>query len=594
MESSVQRESVTESAYRSFIEEEEGSRLAAIRREMVYLNTIGKRFVAAIDRFQVHRALLATLQELYSFSACSILLKGDPFELSIIPRYPLSASFLQAMFSRIARAASVIGFPNLTADEMAEAAYLDAPDDLAPFQMQSRTSGMGIGDFLNIPLTVENRIIGMVSLFDESEGAFDTELLQLTTMIADYAAVALENVRLREREMALWHEAELERQRLELIISSMAEGLLITDAQGAITSLNRSAQQLFAQAQVDLESNTTTSLRRLASSSNVPWLYDLATIIDQALMGKTVMNHELIAGTYGETVPLTLSISAAPLHDANLAHTHPIGVVAVLNDVTSHKQIEKLKDEFVSVVSHELRTPLTAIKGYTQHLVRRLNRRLREMRETLQAEQGSSPTAEPPESYDLRSLNIVQSQTEHLERLVNDLLDLSRVQWGELHLQYSTFYLADVLAECVHSAQVSAEQHAIYLDIQVQDSKIAADQLRVSQVIGNILDNAVKFSPQGGKVTVKLQQRDNDYVVSIIDQGIGVSQEYFDHIFERFYRVRNTVSRQYSGIGLGLYVARAIVEAHGGQIWLSSNSGIGSTFYFTLPLAPYANTPQTS
>jgi signal transduction histidine kinase len=289
-----------------------------------------------------------------------------------------------------------------------------------------------------------------------------------------------------------------------------------------------------------------------------------------------------------------LSISAAPLHDANQAHTYPIGVVAVLNDVTSHKQIEKLKDEFVSVVSHELRTPLTAIKGYTQHLVRRLNRRLREMRETLQAEQAVSPTAEPPESYDLRSLNIVQSQTEHLERLVNDLLDLSRVQWGELHLQYSTFYLADVLAECVRSAQVSAEQHTIYLDIQVQDSKIAADQVRVSQVIGNILDNAVKFSPQGGQVTVKLQQRDNEYLVSIIDQGIGVSPEYFDHIFKRFYRVRNTVSRQYSGIGLGLYVARAIVEAHGGQIWLSSNSGIGSTFYFRLPPAPYVNTPQAS
>src|SRR5579884_1768682 len=243
MESSVQRELVTESAYRSFIEEE-GSRLAAIRREMVYLNTIGKRFVAAIDRFQVHRALLATLQELYSFSACSILLKGEPFELSIIPRYPLSASFLQAMFARIARAASVIGFPHVTADELAAAAYLDAPDDLAPSQMQGPINGMGIGDFLNIPLTVESRIIGMVSLFDESEGAFDTELLQLTTMIADYAAVALENVRLREREMALWREAELERQRLELIISSMAEGLLITDSQGAITSLNRSAQQL--------------------------------------------------------------------------------------------------------------------------------------------------------------------------------------------------------------------------------------------------------------------------------------------------------------------------------------------------------------
>ncbi len=190
------------------------------------------------------------MQELYSFAACSILLKGEPFELSIIPRYPLSEAFLGVMFQRIARAASVIDFPQVTADELVAASYLDAPDELAQSQADAPVGGAEIGDFLNIPLTVENRIIGMLSLFDDRAGTFDAELLQLTTMIADYAAVALENVRLREREIALWRQAELERSRLELIIGSMTEGLFITDAQGAITLLNRSAQHLFAQAEV--------------------------------------------------------------------------------------------------------------------------------------------------------------------------------------------------------------------------------------------------------------------------------------------------------------------------------------------------------
>ena len=579
---------VTESPYRSLVEQE-GDRLTALRHQMEYINTIGKRFVAAIDRFQVHRALLATLQELYSFSACSILLKGNPFELSIIPRYPLSGAFLQEVFAKIARAASVIDFPKVTAGELAAVADLDAPDEFSPIIADTSHVATSIGDSLTIPLTVENRIIGMLSLFDEREGAFDRELLQLTTMIADYAAVALENVRLHEREMALWHSAELERHRLELIISSMAEGLLITDARGTITSLNRLAQELFSLAQVDVEQETPTSLRELAARSNVGWLADLAEIVEQTLAGNTIMNRELIAGMSGENVPLTLSISAAPLHDASVTPTRPVGVVAVLNDITSHKQIEKLKDEFVSVVSHELRTPLTAIKGYTQHLMRRIERRLREAR---QAQKKTGPLADPPESYDLRSLNIVQSQTEHLERLVNDLLDLSRVQWGELHLQYSNFYLADLLTERVRLAQVSAEQHTIYLDIQVQDSKVVADQSRIGQVVGNILDNAVRFSPLGRQVTVKLEEQNNDYLISVTDEGIGVSPEYFDHIFERFYRVRNTASRQYSGIGLGLFVAKAIVEAHGGHIWLSSNQGAGSTFYFTLPMAPRTSTLQ--
>jgi two-component system phosphate regulon sensor histidine kinase PhoR len=582
MESSVQSQSrLTESAYRSS-HMHNGDRIAAIREEMEYLNTIGKSFVAALDRFQVHRALLAALQELYSFAACSILLKGDPYELSIIPCYPLSQAFLAAMIERIASAASVMDFPSVSVKELAITSYLDAPDELSLTQEQNMIGGTEIGSFLNIPLTVENRIVGMLSLFDERAGTFDSNLLKLTTMIADYAAVALENVRLRERETALWRQAEIGRQRLELIISSMAEGLLITNERGGITLLNLSAQHLLEQARVDLKQET--PLRDLAVSSNVSWLPRLVEIIDKALKGETVMNQELIAGEAGETVPLTLSISAAPLHDSNLVRSRPTGVVAVLNDVTANKQIEKLKDEFVSVVSHELRSPLTAIKGYTQHLVRRIERRLRKAQKEQLQQDRVITTADLPESYDLRSLSIVQSQADHLERLVNDLLDLSRVQWGKLHLHYSSFYLVDVLSESVRSVQASAEQHTIYLDIAVKDTSIVADKLRLSQVIGNILDNAIKYSPQGGLVTVRLERSHDGYLVSITDQGIGISPEYLDHIFERFYRVSNTASRQYSGIGLGLYVTKAIVEGHGGRIWVTNNEGLGCTFSFTVPV----------
>ena len=573
----------TESAYRSLVTQNSGDHITTLRKQMEQLNTIGKRFVAANDRFQVHRALLATLQELYSFAACSILLKGDPIELSIIPRYPLTSAFLQAMIQSIARAASVIDFPGVSAQELAIVADLDAPDDLASPNQEFPSGATNIGDFLNIPLTVESRIIGILSLFDEREGTFDTDLLQLTTMIADYAAVALENVRLRERQRALWEEAEHERNRLELIIGSMAEGLLITNADGIITSLNNSAQHLFSLAEVNLQQKPHTSLRQLAIATKVNWLLDFAEIVDQAMAGNVVMNKELTAGTNSEIVPLTLSVSAAPLHDANQNITRPIGVVTVLNDITSIKQIEKLKDEFVSIVSHELRTPLTAIKGYTQHLIRRIERRLRESH---QKQQNSKPNVELPESYDLRSLNIVQSETEHLERLVSDLLDLSRVQWGELDLQYSSFYLADVLNERVRLARVSAEQYAIHLDILAQDSRIVADQLRIGQVFGNVLDNAIKFSPQGKQVTVRLQEKDDEYLITVIDQGIGVSPDSFDHIFEQFYRIRNLANRQYTGIGMGLYVAKAIVDAHGGSIGFSSNQDGGSTFYFTLPRVP--------
>jgi signal transduction histidine kinase len=579
MESSVQSMSHTPDSASRSPNGPSADRLLALRNEMEYLNTIGKRFVAAFDRFQVHRALLAALQELYRFSACCILLKGDPFELFIIPCYPPHPAFLESMIQRIASAASALNLLHTTPEQLARTAYLDAPDELALRRPDGEKPGPEVGSCLNIPLTVESKIIGMLSLFDEKAGTFDTHLLQMTTMIADYAAVALENVRLRERENALWKQAEMERMRLELIIGSMAEGLLITDARGTIKSLNRSAEQLLDQAEIPLDSDL--PLRKLAKTSDVQWLPRLAEIIGQAQAGNTVKNQELVAGKVDERVPLTLSISAAPLYDTSGSTARPIGVVAVLNDVTSSKQVERLKDEFVSVVSHELRTPLTAIKGYTQHLVRRLERRLRKSREVDEAAANESP-----ESYDLRSLHIIQSQNDHLERLVNDLLDLSQVQWGQLQLHYDPFSLTDLLAESVHSVQASTEQHHIKLQINAHETEVVADRARISQVVGNILDNAVKYSPYGGDVLVRLEQQEHQYRISITDQGLGVSPDLFDHIFERFYRVRNTASQQLSGIGLGLYVAKAIIDRHGGHIWLSSKQGSGSTFHFTLPFQP--------
>jgi two-component system phosphate regulon sensor histidine kinase PhoR len=557
-------------------------RLANLQREMEYLNTIGKNFVAANDRFQVHRALLKALQELYSFSACCILLKSDTYELFIIPCYPLNSSFLADMIQRIANAANAINFPNVTARHLAQTAYFDAPDDVAQPRTPQETANAKIASSLNIPLIVENRIIGMLSLFDEKPNTFDTNLLKMTTMIADYAAVALDNVRLHERENALWQQAELERMRLELIISSMAEGLLITDAHGAVTSLNTSAKQLLNPTLPDITAGI--PLRKLATTSDIVWLPGLARIIQQALAGKTVKNQELIASNNDERVPLTLSISAAPLYEINKpGDGKPIGVVAVLNDITPSKQVERLKDDFVSVVSHELRTPLTAIKGYTQYVARRIERRLRTIRKTHDPNEG-----EPAETNDLRNLGIVQSQAEHLERLVNDLLDHSQVQWNKLHLQYETFDLANLLRETAKSIQASAEQHTITLDIQACDTQVKADRIRIGQVIGNILDNAVKYSPYGGQVIVTLQCEQNMFHISVTDQGIGITPEQLEHIFERFYRVRNTASQNYAGIGLGLYVARAIIDAHGGQIWLVSNEERGSTFHFTLPIKPPA------
>ena len=568
--------------------------LTNIQDELEYINAIGKSFVAAIDRFHVHRALLTALQSLYSFSACCVLLKNEreTFDLFVIPCQPLSAAFIEDMFQRIVKAAIVVDFPTTSVEQLKKVAYFDAPDEVAQYRTQEAIACTEIGSYWSLPLTVENRIIGILSLFDEVIGTFDADprMLRMTIMIADYAAVALDNARLRERENALWRSAELGRKRLELILRSMSECLFITNNDGAIVSLNPAAQQLFTQEDIELKLNV--PLRDQEVVHKHGWLLRLADIITQAQAGEPVLNQELIINEHGETVPLTLSVSASPLHEQDASNVEPIGavgVVVVLNDVTSSKQLHRMKDEFVSVVSHELRTPLTAIKGYTQHLVRRIERRLRKARgHTDNRQPSSSPSdsaVEPPEIVDLRSLHIVQSQTDHLERLVNELLDLSHVQEGQLTLKYSTFSLADVLADCIHSVQMSTEQHTLTFHCLMEETPIVADRERISQVIGNLLDNAIKYSPQGGQIFVSLEMNQGNYYIQIIDQGIGVSTEHYDHIFERFYRIRSANSH-FSGIGLGLYVAKAIIERHGGEIGFFNNSQIGTTFYFTLPPRP--------
>ena len=268
--------------------------IPAVPQEMDFLNVIGKRFVAAIDRFHVHRALLTTLQELYTFSACCILLRGDPNELFIIPCQPLSHDFIEEMIHRITDAARAIDFPPMDIRQLTEMAYLDAPDEVAQYRTQEAIEATEVGSSFNIPLTVNNRIIGILSLFDELIGTFDTELLKTTAIIADYAAIALETVRLRESENALWRQAELERQRLELILRSMTEALLITDEHGVVTSLNQSARTLLSQVIGNVEIGI--SLSMLAQMNNTPWLFTLAESVHQALQGYTVKDRELIAG----------------------------------------------------------------------------------------------------------------------------------------------------------------------------------------------------------------------------------------------------------------------------------------------------------
>ena len=249
---------------------------------------------------------------------------------------------------------------------------------------------------------------------------------------------------------------------------------------------------------------------------------------------------------------------------------NPIGSITIGRDITERKaaeaklrQIDQMKTEFLSNVSHELRTPLQSIGGFTKLMLR-----------------GEVPDHETQQEF----LQIIDSESQHLGNLINSLLDMSRLESGRFQINKRLLSIRDTIIDAVKSFHTLARDKDIGLneDIPAELPEIEADGDRLRQVIINLLSNAIKFSDPGGSVMVKATSHNGELLFQVADQGIGIPQEAMSHLFERFYRAEEKLTR--GGAGLGLYISKQIIEAHGGHIWAESKLGEGSTFSFTLPL----------
>lgn len=228
------------------------------------------------------------------------------------------------------------------------------------------------------------------------------------------------------------------------------------------------------------------------------------------------------------------------------------------------EDLSRLKDEFLSIASHELRTPVTSIKGYTQ-LAKTLIR---------ENDLGTS------EEY----LDIALDQIDRMSRLILELLDVSRIETGRLEIRREPIEWSSFVKEVVHRHHTAVNDSRFHLNVPDDAMIVSGDRDRLEQVLSNLIENAVKYSPDGSEVFVSVNHRDNEVVTSICDRGIGIPSDELSMVFERFHRGRQVSSTNYGGLGLGLYITRQIVERHGGTIWVESKEGAGTTFYFSLPL----------
>ncbi len=296
------------------------------------------------------------------------------------------------------------------------------------------------------------------------------------------------------------------------------------------------------------------------------------------LLGLAAEHAGMLPRERAEFLALVLDVAAVALENL---HLHQAKQQLVQEVHTGRQQLEQWKDEFLSMVSHELRTPLTPIKGFTQHLLRRSERKLAEAASQqggLQANLVASIT------YEQRSLELIQSEAEHLERLVNTLLDVSLLQRGKLQLQLHRFDLAELIEQTVRSMRLAAEQHDITLCRSAEKMMVQADRERLRAILGNLLENAMKYSPEGGAVQVSLLEHEQECIVLVSDQGEGIAAEHMAHLFERFRPSSAPGAHSIEGIGVSLYHAQAILQLHGGRVWAECHDQeAGSTFAFALP-----------
>ncbi len=345
-------------------------------------------------------------------------------------------------------------------------------------------------------------------------------------------------------------ELTIEKDKLEAILSNMAEGVLVISFDNRLLHLSPSFQFMFDVRSTDWKNKY---YWEIISNQNI------IESITEGLTHKSILRKEIVILRSKE---MYFNMQISPVFDS---HNVLISLIVVFHDVTELKKFERLRSEFVANVSHELKTPLTSIRGFVETL---------------------KEGALDDKANAVRFLNIILNQTQRLENLVNDLLVLSSLESKDVKMNLVKGDISNIIHAVIlmKKKQIEDLQHALILDIPTNLPLVSFDAARMEQVFLNILDNAVKFTPRGGKILIKARVEGRFVRIDFRDNGPGISSEYLNRIFERFFRVDKSRSQETGGTGLGLSIAKHIMDVHQGKISVESTLGNGSTFSVFLNL----------
>lgn len=348
---------------------------------------------------------------------------------------------------------------------------------------------------------------------------------------------------------------ESERNRLNSVLSHMSDGVVATDRRGKVITINDMALSLLG---ISKEAAIGQNILNLLDIEKDYTLRKILESTEELLIERNESN-------YGDNKIIRVEFSMIRRESGFIS-----GLVAAMHDVTEQEQNERDRREFVSNVSHELRTPLTSMRSYIETLS-----------EGAWQDQEMAP----------RFLKITLDETDRMIRMINDLLDLSRMDNDNLKLNIEMVNFNELVNFVLDRFDViianSEKKYRIVREFTQRPLFVEVDTDRMIQVIDNIMNNAIKYSPDGGKITVRLMETHNNVILSITDQGLGIPKKDISRIFERFYRVDKARARKQGGTGLGLAISKEVVKALGGTIWATSIENYGSTFYISLPYEPF-------
>jgi len=351
-------------------------------------------------------------------------------------------------------------------------------------------------------------------------------------------------------------EISREKDYLQTLLSGIMEGVLVVDARGRILMVNRALRQLLSLPS-HVEDRTPLEIIRNAELEEA-----LRKVLQDG--GNTTLELSLPSPD-GKTFEVNV-VGISPSPEGGVKEEEGRrGVIAVFHDITRLKELEKIRRDFVANVSHELRTPLTTIKGYAETL----------LEGALKEEVAS------------QFVQVIKRHSDRLEKIVEDLLILSKIESKEFQLRIESLSVSDLIGDVLDFLRESLNKKKISVSVgEIPPALLVhGDRQYLEQVLINLVDNGIKYGHEGGRIVISATERDETEVeISVKDDGIGIPKEDLPRVFERFYRVDKGRSHELGGTGLGLSIVKHIVQAHRGRIWVESQLGEGSTFYFTLPI----------